>query len=166
MNDPQPRLQSASLIVLHRSSPKLLCVLHPTFRKWMFPGGKVEAGESPHDAVLREIAEEVGLSIVLSDLSDLPLWEHEGNVRLPQPLAIIQETTSNGCAMYVDFVFVGVSRETTPRLKSEVMEANWFDYAALTRLDTAFPIKQMAAEVFERIDVIRASTLPNSSRYV
>lgn len=129
----------------------------------MFPGGKVESGESPHDAVLREIAEEVGLSIVLSDLSDLPLWGQEGNVRLPQPLAIIQETAPDGCAIYVDFVFVGVSRETTLRLKSEVIEANWFDYAALSRLDTVFPIKQMAAEVFERIDVIRARTLPNSS---
>lgn len=35
-------------------------------RKWMFPGGRIEKGESPEDAARREIKEELGVK--LSDI--------------------------------------------------------------------------------------------------
>ncbi|MBR6136296.1 MAG: (deoxy)nucleoside triphosphate pyrophosphohydrolase [Clostridia bacterium] len=34
---------------------------------WEFPGGKIEESESPRDAVLREIEEELGVSIEVGD---------------------------------------------------------------------------------------------------
>ena len=56
------RTVGAFAIILDDASRILLC--HRTDRDmWNLPGGRVEAHESPWDAVLREVAEEVGLLV-------------------------------------------------------------------------------------------------------
>ena len=53
----------AALIV--REGKVLICqrTRHQTMPlKWEFPGGKVEDGESPHAALLRELEEELGIA--------------------------------------------------------------------------------------------------------
>jgi 8-oxo-dGTP diphosphatase len=43
---------------------------------WEFPGGKIEAGEEPEDAVVRELREELGIAIAKQDLSPLTFASH------------------------------------------------------------------------------------------
>lgn len=46
---------------------------------WEFPGGKVEAGESPDSALVRELAEELGIAVEPLDLHYLDRSSEPGN---------------------------------------------------------------------------------------
>jgi mutator protein MutT len=43
--------------------------------RWEFPGGKVEAGETPDDAIVREIAEELGCAVEVTGWLTVPVSE-------------------------------------------------------------------------------------------
>ena len=58
----------AALIL--RDNKVLICQRtrhQPMPLKWEFPGGKIETGEQPHDALRRELDEELGITASIGD---------------------------------------------------------------------------------------------------
>ncbi len=62
--------RSGRVLVQCRPSGKALAGL------WEFPGGKVEAGETPDGALARELAEELGIAVEPRDLTPLTFTSH------------------------------------------------------------------------------------------
>jgi 8-oxo-dGTP diphosphatase len=57
-------LDDGRVLAARRTSPAAVA------GRWEFPGGKVEAGEAPDEALVREIAEELGCGIEISSWLD------------------------------------------------------------------------------------------------
>lgn len=75
MRNRAPLLVSAGII--HRDGQILVGQRRPSDRhplKWEFPGGKVEHGESPQQALVRELREELQIDAIVG--SELARYEH------------------------------------------------------------------------------------------
>lgn len=49
--------------------------------RWEFPGGKVDGGETPQQALQREFVEELAVPVAVGDRIAVGCFEHKGGVR-------------------------------------------------------------------------------------
>ena len=85
---------------------------------WEFPGGKVEDGESPVDALVREFFEETGMEIQVGEVVDEHWWSSpQGRVTFHCTMHLVQ-------ACYA---------EVRPSLNDESIRFTWMPLAALAR---------------------------------
>ena len=71
----KPTLLTVAALALLDSADRVLMQRRPQSRAhgglWEFPGGKVEPGEGPAAALVREIAEELAIAVDVADLAPL-----------------------------------------------------------------------------------------------
>lgn len=82
-------------VALVRSDGRLLLAQRPKGKAmaglWEFPGGKVEAGESPQGALSRELAEELGIVVSEADMSAFSFASHAyENFHLLMPVFLVR----------------------------------------------------------------------------
>ena len=77
---PKPRL-FVSAAALIDADGRVLLAQRPEGKAmaglWEFPGGKIETGETPEEALIRELQEELGISTVTSCLAPLAFASHD-----------------------------------------------------------------------------------------
>jgi 8-oxo-dGTP pyrophosphatase MutT (NUDIX family) len=108
---------TASGLVINND--KVLLVFHPYVRRWLQPGGHIDAGETPIDAAIREVYEETGLVCELAAGSCDPL---------DIDVHIIPSNPSKGEEehLHIDLLFLlKVIKEDIPL---EEIEFNWVPY--------------------------------------
>ena len=110
--------------IIQNSQGEYLCCKRGDWKsapgKWEFPGGKPEPQEALEDALVREISEELGVSIKVVRQFDRSVTEVD--------------------AVSIDLVcFVAELTGSEPKTSTDHSELRWVPEAELSRLDWAEP---------------------------
>ncbi len=115
---PESRVRCVGAVMLD-SAGRLLLIRRanePGRGRWSVPGGRVEAGETDYDALIREVAEETGLAIEITC--------RLGTVQRRAPDGAVFDIHDYGCRI----------TGGTLRAGDDADEARWCDAETLARL--------------------------------
>jgi 8-oxo-dGTP diphosphatase len=91
-----PRIVLVSAVALVDPDGRVLLAQRPAGKPmaglWEFPGGKVNPGETPERALIRELAEELGIDVAASCLAPLTFASYTySNFHLLMPLYVCRK---------------------------------------------------------------------------
>jgi 8-oxo-dGTP pyrophosphatase MutT (NUDIX family) len=122
---PARELLPAAFAIVRNGSGQVLLVRRADDGYWELPGGRVEVGESTSAAVIREVAEEAGVTIKVTGLAGV--YSDPGHVlAYPHERGVYQQIA-------VCFHAFSPNHETHPD-QAETTAAAWFDPEHATQL--------------------------------
>src|SRR5437868_9907047 len=92
----EQRIVLVSAVALVDADGRVLLAQRPAGKPmaglWEFPGGKVDPGETPETALIRELAEELGIDVAASCLAPLTFASHSSpDFHLLMPLHVCRK---------------------------------------------------------------------------
>lgn len=110
-----PRHYCSFFLPYDESTGKIYLGYHIKADDWIPPGGHIEIGETPSDAAIREMKEELQVEITKADLTAFALSVKEIN------------RPEKGCMAHYDvWHIVKIREQNFDYLKSEYHDAGWF----------------------------------------
>jgi 8-oxo-dGTP pyrophosphatase MutT (NUDIX family) len=135
----EPRITRACAAVLRGDTILMVECRHATHSHWTLPGGRIDAGEAPEEAALRELEEEAGLQGVASNLLYVRPWGR-----------------SHGEGLEVCFL-VKVPHEaepilgSDPELEQQGQELVGVDWRPLAQVEDDIQVREVVAALGERL---------------
>jgi len=152
--------------VVHDPRGRVLLVYHNKFDRWMCPGGHVEPGELPDEAVLREVLEETGLRVrILPNGECANLGDAHASV-LHTPFCVLDERISPG-HHHIDLVYRCMAEEgkEPPRFNpGESGAVAWFSIDEIASWDEKHTFANVRAVIMLSAERFRRDRASASTR--
>lgn len=139
---------TATGLVLSQTANRALMIFHKKLQIWLPAGGHVEAGELPHEAVVREVFEETGVKAHIIDTSPNLLLGPEREIQIQAPRWVLHEPIpaykEKAAHMHYDFIYCMQSEcDDCCAQEQEVSHAQWFSADELRACDTTQATRAM-----------------------
>ena len=131
---------------------KMIFVRHNKFNTWLPPGGHMEINELPHECVLLEVEEEIGINADIVQHGEQVNLNGASERQIPTPYCILHELIPASSRdvehMHVDFIYVMVSPECAASLQvREISDAKWLTKEEICSINTFAPVKEIAKKL-------------------
>lgn len=137
---------TVATFVVHQR--RVLLLRHPTLGLWLPPGGHIDPHELPDEAAVREVAEETGLSVVLTGRPALALDDPAAPRQLvrPEGIQLEQITPTHQHIDLIYFARPAPGASTIPRFEPRVTAGGWYGLADLAALGVTREIAAWCAK--------------------